>query len=197
MYTRTECRDHALYLLIGIYTVKACLLHVQYFAADRHDSLKLDIAAVLRRSQSRISLDDKYLASLGISLRAVLELARKGAAFKSRLAPRELLGLACRISRALRQERLLADGTCHLGILLKVVCQLVGQHAADRRLSLGVAELLLGLPLELRLLHLDADYRSDTLSDILARQIFLIVLEELVFSGIVIDRLGQRDAKSA
>ena len=67
-----------------------------------------------------------------------------------------------------RRDHLLDDLTGDRRVLLEVLAQTLANDGLDRTLDLAVAELGLGLPLELRVLHLDRDDRDQTLAHILA-----------------------------
>ena len=62
-------------------------------------------------------------------------------------------------------------------------------------LHVGVAELGLGLPLELRVGQLDRDDRGESLADVLAGEL-LVALEELLVRAVLVDDAGQRRAET-
>jgi len=53
-------------------------------------------------------------------------------------------------------------------------------------LCLGIAQLALGLPLELGLGQLDADNGGKPLSDVLTDEVGVVFLEKLVLAGVVV-----------
>ena len=61
---------------------------------------------------------------------------------------------------------------------------------------LSIAELGLGLTLELRLGELDGDDSGQTLADVITSEIVIPVLEQTLLTSILIDQSGQRRAKS-
>ena len=65
---------------------------------------------------------------------------------------------------------------CHRRILLQEVGELFADNRVNSASRLAVAELLLGLSLELRLLDLDADDRREPLSDIVSGERRLCIL---------------------
>jgi hypothetical protein len=69
-------------------------------------------------------------------------------------------------------------------------------RALDEALDLGVAELGLGLPLELRLAQLDRDDGGQTLADVVAGEILFLLLEQVLLAGELVDELGQRGAEN-
>ncbi len=77
-------------------------------------------------------------------------------------------------------------------ILLQEDHQLLGNHVIHGSTGFAVAQLLLGLALELGLADLNADDGSQTLADIIAVQTGLAVLQELIFPRVIIKGLGQR-----
>lgn len=76
-----------------------------------------------------------------------------------------------------------------LGIFLQKDFQLFVDDALDERAHLAVAQLGLGLGLELRVLQLDADDGSQALADVLAGELFL-GLEDVVFPPVVVEHAG-------
>ena len=77
-------------------------------------------------------------------------------------------------------------------MLLQVVAEVLVDHRLDDALDLGVAQLGLGLPLELRLLDLHVQHAGETLPDVLTRQGEILLLEEVALLGHVVDGPGQR-----
>ena len=63
------------------------------------------------------------------------------------------------------------DALGDVGILLEVGAELVVDDRLDDALDLGVAELRLGLPLELRLRDLDADDGGQAFADVVAADV--------------------------
>ena len=72
--------------------------------------------------------------------------------------------------------------------------------SADGRLGdaldLGVAEARLGLALELRLRQLDADHGRQALADVLTGEVGVVVLEQLVLAGVVVEDARQGRAEA-
>ena len=62
----------------------------------------------------------------------------------------------------------------------------------DEALDLGVAELGLGLALELRRLELDRDDRGQALAHVVAGEVLVLLLEQCVGPRIAVDRRGER-----
>ena len=88
--------------------------------------------------------------------------------------------LRAALPRPRRVDRLLDD----LPRLGRVLLEELGQLGVDRRLDeradLGVAELGLGLALELRVLELDRDERREALAHVLAAEVVFLLLEEVL-----------------
>ena len=83
-----------------------------------------------------------------------------------------------------------------LGWLSSQRAELVGHGALDEALDLGVAELGLGLALELRLAELDGDDGGEALADVVAGEVLVLVLELVLLAREVVDELGQRRAEA-
>ena len=109
------------------------------------------------------------------SLLAVGQLAGKRQAVERALADDEVAGLPCGFARARRGQALLDDPAAVAGVLLEVLGEAVGDGRLDLALDLGVAELRLRLPLELRVRELDADDRGQPLADVLAGEVRLFL----------------------
>ena len=173
---RAERRDHRADLGIGKDLVEACLLHVEDLAAQREDRLEPSVASLLRRTPCRVALDDVDLALVGILDGAVCELAGETGDLERVLAARQLTCLACCLAGTRRHECLVEHLFRDGGVLLEVLRQSLGDDGVDDAAHLGVAELCLGLPLELRLAHFEADDGGQSLAHILAREVAVLVL---------------------
>src|SRR4051794_30198801 len=191
-----ERRDHRLDLVAAEHLVEARLLDVQNLALERQDRLKAPIAPLLRRSACRLALDDVELALRRIALLAVGELAWQRAAVERALAAHEIARLARRFARARRVDRLADDAPRDRRVLLEIRAELVVENRLDDALHFGVAELRLGLTLELRVRNLDADDRGETFADVLAGHAFLQVLRQVVLRRVVVDRARERRLES-
>ena len=87
----------------------------------------------------------------------------------------------------------LADDVLALGrVALEPVAQAVVEDALHERLGLGVAQLGLGLTLELRLGHLDRDDGGEALADVVAGHAVLALLDQPPGFAPPVDRVGQR-----
>jgi hypothetical protein len=75
-------------------------------------------------------------------------------------------------------DRLADDVLASVGVGVEPVPELVVHHLLHERARLGVAELGLGLALELRLAELDRDDGGQTLADVLAGEVVVLLLEQ-------------------
>ena len=102
-----ERRDHRLDFVGAEHAVEPRALDVQDLALDRQDRLEAAIAALLGRAAGRLAFDDVDLGLRGIALLAVGQLAGQRAAVERALAAHQVAGLAGRLARARRVDRLL------------------------------------------------------------------------------------------
>src|SRR6185437_16396954 len=90
----------------------------------------------------------------------------------------------------------LADDRPRLGrVLLEELREAVVDDRLDEAGHAGVAELRLGLTLELRLCELDRDHRCQALAHVLAREVVLFLLEQAVVARVLVERAGERRAE--
>ena len=118
------------------------------------------------------------LAPRRVALLAVGQLARQRHAFERALADDEVARLAGGLAGAGGRQALLDDPPAVGGVLVQVLRRGLGDGRLDLALDLGVAELGLGLALELRLGQLDADDRGQALADVVAGEVGVVVLED-------------------
>src|SRR5207248_564042 len=114
------------------------------------------------------------LRERGIAHRAIGQLARKVGVLERGLAG-EVARLPRSLSRALSLDGLLDDRACVRGVLLQELRQPAVDGRLDEALHGRVAELGLGLPLELGILQLDRDDRREALADVLALEVLLFL----------------------
>ena len=158
--------------------------------------LEAAVAALLGGATGGVALDDEELAARGVALLAVGELAGQGAALERALADDQVARLAGGFAGARGGQRLLDDAPRVVRVLLEVLVEALGERGLDLALDLGVAELGLGLALELRLGQLDADDGGQALADIVAGQVGVGVLEDRVLARVVVERARQRRAEA-
>ena len=183
-------------LLVREHLVDAVLLDVDDLAAQREDRLGVAVAALLGRAAGRVALDDEDLRQGRVADRAVGQLARQGGVLERRLAPGEVACLARRLARPRSRDRLRHD----LARLARVLLEELGEALVDRglheALDRRVAELGLGLALELRVGDLDRDDRGQALAHVLALQVGVLLLELALLARVGVDRAGERRAEA-
>ena len=152
----------------------------------------------LAEPPGRVALDDEDLRQRRILDRAVGELAGQQGVLQRGLAAGEVARLARRLAGPGRRYRLVDDLVGLLRVLLEEVAQLLVDDGADEALDPGVAELRLGLALELRVAQLDRDHRREALADVLAGEVrVLALLEQALLLRVAVDRAGQGGAEAA
>ena len=88
--------------------------------------------------------------------------------------------------------RLLHDLVGLGGVLLEPLAEPVVGGLLHERLDLGVAELGLGLALELRVAQPHRDDRGDALADVLALEVGVLLLEQVLGPGVLVHHGGER-----
>jgi hypothetical protein len=183
-------------LLRAQHLVQARPLHVQDLATQGQDRLEGAVAALLRGAAGGIALDQEEFGLLRVLLLAIGQLAGQVAAVERGLATREVAGLAGGLAGAGGLEGLAHDDLRDLRMLFEVGGEAVVDEGLDEALDLGVAQLGLGLALELRLQELDRDEADESFADVVAGDRDLRVLEQLVLLGVGVDRAGQGRAEA-
>ena len=176
--------------------VEARLLDVEQLPAEREDRLVAPIAALLGRATGRVALDEIELAPGRIALLAVGQLARQRHAVEGALADDEVARLAGGLAGAGGGQAFLDDPPAIGRVLVEVLAEAVGDGGLDLALDLGVAELGLGLALELRVGQLDADDRGQALADVVAGQVAVGVAEHAGPARPIVERARQRRAEA-
>ena len=125
----------------------------------------------------------KSSAAGRVALLAVGELAGQAAALERAFAPHEVARLARRFARPRGVDGLVDDALGDRRIFLEERAELVVDDRLDDALHLAVAELGLGLALELRVRNLHADDRSQPFADVVAAEAFLQVLRKVVLAA--------------
>jgi hypothetical protein len=77
-------------------------------------------------------------------------------------------------------------------VRVEPVAELLVDHALHEGLRLGVAQLGLGLALELRLAELDRHDGGQALADVVAGEVVVLLLEDALVPGVAVDQGGQR-----
>jgi len=183
--------DQRAYLAVVEDLVNAGLLHVQDLAAQGQDGLEHAVAALLGRAAGAVALDDVQFALGRVPLRAVGQFPGQGAALQGALAAREVAGLARGGAGPGSHDCLVDHAARHGRVLLQEGAQLLVDDGLDDALHLAVAQLGLGLALELGTGELDADDARDALANVFAGHAFLVALDQGVGAGVGVDRARQ------
>ena len=81
-------------------------------------------------------------------------------------------------------------------VLLEELAEQAVDGLLDQSLDPGVAELGLGLALELRLGELHRDHRGQALADVLAAEVLVLLLEHALVAGVGVEGPRQRRAEA-
>ena len=193
---RAQRGDQRLDLRVLQHLVDARLLDVEDLAAQREHRLGRAIAALLGRAARGVALDDEQLGQRGVAHGAVGELARQRGVLQRGLAAREVARLARGGAGLGGRHGLLDD----LVGLLRVLLEELGQRAVDDVLDEAgharVAELGLGLALELRVLQLHRDDGGQALAHVLARQRVVLLAQVPLVPRVAVEGAGQRGAEA-
>ena len=184
---RAEGGDHGLDLGVGQGPVDAGLFHVQYLAPQGKYGLEVPVAALLGTAAGAVALDNEDFALGRIALGAVRQLAGQRRALQGGLAAGQVAGLAGGFPGAGGGQALVQHGPRGGGVLLQVLGQLLGNHGIHQRANFAVAQLGLGLALELGLHQLDGHDGGQALAHVVAGQVGVVRLEHVGPPGVVID----------
>src|SRR5207253_301416 len=132
----------------------------------------------------------------GIAHGTVGQLARKRGVLEGRLAARKVARLASSLAGAGRLHCLHDDLARLGGVLLEELTQRTVDHLLNEALDRRVAELGLRLALELRLGNLHRDDRGESLAHVLALEVVLFLLEELLLPRVGIERASEGGAEA-
>src|SRR6478609_573085 len=182
-----EGGDHGLDLGIAERLVQPGTLDVQDLAAQRQDGLGLRVAAALGGTAGRVTLHDVDLAPLRVLRGAVGQLAGHAEGFQRALAAGVVPGLPGGHARLGCGDRLADDVPGGTGVALEPVAQAVGDNALDKALDLGVAELGLGLALELRFGELHGNDCRQALADVVPGEVVFLFLDDVLLPRIAVD----------
>ena len=169
---------------------------VQNLAAQGQNRLDVSATAVLGRTACRVTLYDEELGQLGIAHRAVSELTGQRRRLEQALAAGRLARLAGGVARLAGLLRLLDDLASGLGMLLEVIGKAVGHDLERQRAHIGATELGLGLALKLRIGQLNRDNGRKALAHIVAGQVGVFFLEQVLFARVVVDHAGERSTEA-
>ena len=185
--------------LNGVARERAVVTHaldVQNLAAQGQNRLDVSAAAVLGRAACRVTLYNKELSQLGVTHRTVGELAGQRRRLEQALAAGRLTRLAGGVARLAGLLGLLDDLTSGLGMLLEVIGKAVGHDLERQRAHIGAAELGLGLALKLRIGQLDRDNGRKALAYIVAGEVGVFLLEQVLLARVIVNHAGERGAEA-
>ncbi len=175
-------------------------LHIQDFSAKRQNGLEVAVAPLLGRATGGVTLDEEYLAVLGILVRAVGQLAGQPATAHGVLALHTLARLAGGDTCRGGQHHLVAYQLGFLGVFLQIERERLAHSLLHGSCHLRVAQFGLGLALKLRLGHLYGDDGCQSFAEVLAGNFYLRLFYLLgdggVLVGIVLQRSGERHSET-
>ncbi|CDC74301.1 uncharacterized protein BN503_00904 [Oscillibacter sp. CAG:155] len=183
-------RDDGLELVVSIDLVRPGLLYVEHLAPQRQNGLEPGIPTLGGGAACGVALDDVDLGEFRVIFVAVPELVRHGRAAQGRLAADGLPGPLGGLPGAVSGKGLVQDHPTRLGIFLQEDLQLFGDDVIHQSADLAVAQLCLGLALELGVGELDGDDAGETLPAVLAGDL-LVVLEHLDLAAVSVEHVGQ------
>ena len=126
-------------------------------------------AAAFGAAAGGIALDQVQLAAFHVAAGAIAELAGQAAGGQGPLAFADQgAGLAGALAGLGRQQPLLHDDLGRLGVLFEEAAQEVAHRRVDDSFHLAVAQLGLGLALELRLGHAQRDHGREPFAEVVA-----------------------------
>ena len=182
-------RNDGVELVVVVDLLLAHLLDVEHLAPEREYGLEAAVAPVLGAAAGAVALDDVQLGERRVALVAVAELAGEGGSLQRVLAPDVLARLARGRAGLVGGERLLDYRAPHGGVLLEELLQPVAHHAVHQGAHVAVAQLGLGLTLELGVGQLDGYDGGQTLAAVLAGEA-LHVLEQVCLLGVGVQHAG-------
>ncbi len=191
-----QSQHHRHQLVVAIDAVGAGLFHVEHLAPQWEDGLNGRVTAHLGRAACRIALDDEDLGTGGVFFTAVRQFSGHPAGLEGTLAAHQLTGLLGGGAGAGGLGGLFKDGLCHAGVLLEELHQLGVDHIGDEGANFRIAQLGLGLALELSLLQLHGDDADEALADVSAGEVLVLVLQQTVAAAIIVEDAGQAAAEA-
>ena len=162
-------------LIIAVNLISAGFFDVQHLSPHGKNRLKTAVPALYGRTRGRIALHDINFTQGGIAFIAVLKLIRHLTGFQASLPAHGLTRLSRSFPCARGGERLIKDGTRHLGVFFKIVGKLLRHQVIHQCTHLAVSKLCLGLSLKLRFHQLYADDGRNAFADIFAGEIGIVV----------------------
>ena len=181
--------------LVGEHLVQAGLLGVDQLAAEGEDGLVAAVAALFGGAAGGVALDDVELGVLRVAFGAVGEFAGQAAAGEGAFAD-GLAGLAGGLAGAGGVQGLVHDAFADLGVGLEILGEALVAEGTDDALDLGGEQFDLGLGLELRVGVFDRDDGGEAFAHVVAGDLGVLVLEEVVGLGELVDGAGEGGAEA-
>jgi len=154
--------------------------------------LVLSVSPLLGRTTRGVTLHDVQFAESWILFLAVGQLSWQIATVQHALASGQVTGLAGSFPGTTGLERLSDDFLGDPWILGEELAKLFVDHALDKALDLGVSQLALGLSLELWIRMLDREHHNDSFSGVIAGDVRVLGLEQVLRLSVHIDGPSQR-----
>ncbi len=187
--------DHGADFGVLEHLVQARFLHIDELAANGQDRLELAVAPLLGRAACGVALDDVELGVGGVAVRAIGQLAGQTAAGERALAHR-FARFAGRLARARRHQGLVHYLLGHRRVAVKEVHQPVVNDRGNNAVDFRVDQFDLGLRFETRVGQFDAQDADQPFAHVIARDVGVLFLEQLVGPGVLVDRAGQGAAEA-
>ena len=184
-------RDDRHQLVVAVHAVGAGFLNVEHLAPQRQNRLDVRIAPLLGRASGRVALHNEQLGLAGVFFVAVGQLAGHAVCLQRALAAHQVARFLRRGARAGGLGRFLQNCLGDGRVFLKILAQRLVHKAGDQRLDVGVAQLGLGLALELRLLQFHADDRDQTLAHVGAFEVVVLILQNAFGARVLVEHAGQ------
>ena len=147
--------------------------------------------AVDGRAAGGWALDEEQLCGLGIVDLAVGQTTGEGVALEGTLATCQVSRLARCLAGSSCCDRLVDDLARLRGILLEELREPLVHGLLDETFDPGVAELRLRLPFELWLGQLHGDDGRESLADVLALEVVLLLLQQALVARVLVERRRQ------
>ena len=175
--------------------MEAGFLHIDQLASQGQDRLRAAVAALFGRATCGVTFDNVQLRLRRIALRTIGQFPRQAAAGE-RGFPHRFTRLAGRLAGTGGVYRLLDDFPRQAGSLFEKGHQPFVDDRGDHALDFGIDEFRFGLRVEAGIRHFHRDHADESLAHIIAGKRGVLVLENLVGLGKLIDRPCQRGAET-
>ena len=143
-----------------------------------------------------VALHDVDLGLLRIVGAAIGELAWQATEVGRTLTTDQLTRLTCGNAGLRRRNSLVHNGFRVGGVRLEPVREVLVARLLHEGLDLGIAELGLGLTLELGFTDLHRDDGRESFTDVVTGELGIFVLEQLLLERVLVDRCGQCGAEA-